>query len=288
MTYFTYSKGINPGTFNAALSTLPPPSIAELQAAGLNPQVAVDPERLTNYEIGLKGRFLDNRATLSVDVYYDKWTNQLNPISYVFPTNDPANPINVPGSVNFSATAKSPWPTAFVNNNAATEPRGVELEGELIPVEHVTLNVAAAYNSTKYTNFTCTACSPYPVTFNASGNYLPFAPLFSATAGVQYGRKSNVFGIASDWFVRADYVYRDGVNLQASNTVKTPNTNLFNLHAGVTRGPFGIDAYVNNVFNNKSYTTAWNAFNFTNFIQTSAMVGLQPLRTAGVNLKYKF
>ena len=287
MAYFTYSKGVNPGLFNSVISTLPAVSIAEMRSAGLNPQVQVSPEYLTNYEIGFKGRFLDGRATVSVDVYWDKWTNQLNPESYVFLQNDPSNPFNVVGSPTFRNGQKSADPISFQDNSAATTPKGIEFEGNLIPVEHVTLNLGAAYNSTKYTTFNCTNCSPY-ASFNASGKYLPFAPLFSATAGVQYANKADVYGVLSDWYVRADYVYRDGVNIQPSNTVKTPDINLLNLRAGLTRGRFGIDAYVNNVTNNKSYVTGFNNYDFTTFAHTAVMVGLPTLITAGVDLKFKY
>jgi len=287
MTYFTYSKGVNPGVFNSVFATLPAQSIAEVKADGFSAQTAVNPEYLTNYELGLKGRFLDNRATVSAAIYYDQWTNQLNAEKFTFALNDPNNPINVVGSKEYSATQKSPYPFAFTDNTAATSPKGVEFESTVIPIDHVTFNVAAAYNSTKYTKFNCTSCSPL-ASFNAAGKYLPFAPLFSATAGLQYGSKIDALGASADWFVRADYVYRDGVYIQAANTVKTPNINLVNLRAGITRGRFGIDAYVKNLTNNKSYTTGFQSYDFTTFSPNSVMVGLPELITGGVDLKYKF
>ena len=77
MAYATYSQGVNPAASNIG-------SITQLNAAQLADASAkyglgllTQPEYLKNYELGVKGRFLDGKATLSADIYYDIWSNQI-------------------------------------------------------------------------------------------------------------------------------------------------------------------------------------------------------------------
>ncbi len=74
--YFTYSKGVNPGSFNTDLVGIPAQILQEFETLE-NASIAVKPEYLQNYELGVKGRFLDNRLQMSTDVYFDNWTNQI-------------------------------------------------------------------------------------------------------------------------------------------------------------------------------------------------------------------
>jgi len=52
--YATVSTGFKSGGFNA----------------GIPSQPTYEPEKVTNYELGVKGRFLDNRASINADVYF--------------------------------------------------------------------------------------------------------------------------------------------------------------------------------------------------------------------------
>jgi iron complex outermembrane receptor protein len=289
MAYFTYSQGANPGVFNTQYGNIPAVSQAEIKAAGYNVGVATQPELVTNYEIGFKGKFLDGRATLAADVYYDQWTNQLNSVTYVFGLADLANPINVKDSIYYNAIQKAVDPIAFTSNAAASTPKGVEVEGNLIPVDHVTLNASAAYNDTRYTSFICGGCAPLPATYNAAGKYLPFAPLFSSAVGAQYANTIHAFTRPMDWFARVDWIYRDGTYIQASNTVKTPNLNFVNLRGGITLAKgFTLEGWINNLTNEKSPVSGFQAYDFANFSNTAIDVTLPELITGGVTLRFKY
>ena len=291
MAYFTFSQGVNPGTFNTHFSTIPTVSQQELNMLGVAGGLVVNPEKITNYELGIKGKFLDGRATLAADIYYDKWTDQLNLETYNFPAADPANPYNVVGGPQYIPNNKSIYPYTYTDNSAATDPKGIELEANLIPVQHVTLNFSTAYNDTRYTSFNCTSCNPYPTSgFDAAGKYLPNAPRFSVTTGAQYANTAYMFGKQESWFIRSDFIFKDGVYIQSSNTVKTPDIYLVNLRAGITWEHFTIEAFVDNLFNNKAYISGFQDVNFGNysFAPTTVEVGLPQLITGGVKLKYKF
>jgi iron complex outermembrane receptor protein len=290
MAYATYSKGINPGTFNTQFSTIPTVSQTRLNTLGVAGGLIVNPEELTNYELGVKGKFFGGRATLSADIYYDKWDNQLNLKTYNFAAADPANPYNVVGGAQYVAGNTSIYPYAYTDNSATSTAKGIEVQADFIVIEHVTVDVGAAVNDTQYDSYNCTTCLPYATNpgFNANGKYLPNSPKDSATVGIEYANRTPYFG-GANYFVRGDYIYKDGVFIQSSNTVKTPDINLVNIRAGITVKNFALEGYVNNLFNNKSYTSGFQDVNFaTNFGPTVVMVGLPQLVTAGIKLKYKY
>jgi iron complex outermembrane receptor protein len=290
MTYFTYSEGVNPGLFNTQYNAIPTVSQNELNQLGVAGGLVVKPENITNYEIGVKGRFFDGRMTLSADIYYDKWTNQLNQESYNFAANDPANPYNVVGGLQYIPGNTSIYPYSYTDNSASSTPKGVEVDAVLLPADHVTVNLSYAFNDTRYTAYNCsTNCLPYPA-FQAAGKYLPNAPLNSATLGAQYDNELNLFGQTETWFVRGDFVYRDGVYIESSNTVKTPDIALLNLRGGISWKRVSVEGFINNLTNSKAYTSGFQDVNFGNFsfAPTVVMVGLPQLITGGVVLKYRF
>ena len=288
MTYFTYSKGINPGVFNTQFTAIPAPSQAKLVSLGISGGIVVKPERLTNYEWGVKGRFLNGRATLAADVYYAKWKDQMSPNQYLFAANDPASPYNVVGSATYVAGNTSAYLYSYIDNSAESTAKGIEAEATLIPVRHVTVNLSGALNDTKYDAYTCIGgCAPY-ASFNAAGKRLPNAPQFSSAVGVQYDNDLPFLNDAK-WFGRVDFIYRDGVYIQASNTVRTPNVSYVNLHAGVTYDRFSIQGYVTNLFNNRSPVSGFQGFDFAGgFAPNAIMVGLPQLITAGIKISVKY
>jgi iron complex outermembrane receptor protein len=288
MAYFTYSKGVNPGPFNSQYALLPTATKTALAALGYSASVAVQPEKITNYELGLKGRFLDGRATLSADIYYDQWTNQLNTESYTFAPTAAGNPYNIAGST-FRSGNTAIYPVTFTDNSASSTPKGIEAEAVFIPITHVTVNVSGAYNETKYDTFTCTSCLPY-ASYNAKGKYLPNSPVGSYTIGAAYNNVFDFMGAHNDWYARVDYIYRDGFYFQPSNTARTPDSKVVNIRGGVNfQGGVSVEGFVNNLTNEKAYTSAFNSYNFAGgFTPNAVGLGLPQLITGGVKLKYKF
>jgi iron complex outermembrane receptor protein len=94
-------------------------------------------------------------------------------------------------------------------------------------------------------------------------------------------------------FGRVDFAYKSGVYTNAANTTKTPDLTQVNLRAGLGNGTVSIEAFVNNLFNNKAYPSAIDFSLFTNTGNRLAnnagvAVALRELRTAGVRVKYNF
>jgi iron complex outermembrane receptor protein len=290
MAYATYSEGVNPGKFNTTYSTLPTVSQAEIQAAGLG-GIVVQPEHLKNYELGVKGRFLNGRAQITADIYYDQWTNQLNAGIYNFAITDAANPYNVVGSSVYNANNTRVDQYNYTSNNASSIAKGAEVEIDLIPVKYMTFTLSGALTDTQYSNFTCSTGSCYPYTttaYNAAGKYLPYSPRYSSNVGVEYVRPTELLG-ARDWFVRGDYIFRSGVYIDAANTARTPDYNQVNIRGGMHWDSFSVEGFVDNLTNTKVFTGAFAALSAgSGFTPTAVSGSLPQLITGGVRVKYHF
>lgn len=120
MLYAVYSEGSKPVTINTA-----PELPAQLRFT--------KEEEAKNYELGLKGRFLDGRLTLLASAFYIDWTNQ------------ESAGICLPGECGGVATI-----TRYVTNFGETSVRGFELEasGEVIE-DWLTLRAGYSMNDTR-------------------------------------------------------------------------------------------------------------------------------------------
>ena len=134
MVYASYSKGVNPGQFNTNFITSPEPSVRE-SAARLGFQVAVDPEKITNYEIGAKGRL--GIVRYDAAAYYADWTNQIQSQQITFPS-DGRGPSQVGAPLGYSAAV----------NSGRVIVKGLEANLGIDVATGLTLDVAGAYVDT--------------------------------------------------------------------------------------------------------------------------------------------
>jgi iron complex outermembrane receptor protein len=278
MAYATYSEGVNPALSNSStFGTLTP-----TQLAGVISQYGVSlltqPETLKNYELGVKGRFWENKATISADIYYDIWSNQIVSNQVIF------------NNVGAAPTLVSP----FFNVGKSTL-KGIELDGTLAPMDHVTLNGGFALNDTRIDSYGpngCAPCAAITGSTNVNGNQLPNASKYQGTVGVKYTDEL-VFLPGWDWYTRVDYIYKSGSYDYAFNLAETPATNLVNLKAGVDSGSIKVEFFVDNVTDDKAYTTVLPEYNIRKLGETfakydSITLGLPNLITFGVHASYKF
>jgi iron complex outermembrane receptor protein len=132
----------------------------------------VKPEVLTAYEAGVKSEFWDNRARLNASAfYYDYKDAQVNTV--------PA-----PGILD-------------IQNAPGSEVYGFDIDGELVPMDGLTLKGGLSLLSAKYTDFPDaaffepgTAAQGFglvgPFSSSANGNYLSRAPKVTFNIGGQY------------------------------------------------------------------------------------------------------
>ena len=73
--YVSFSMGTLPSQLNTGFTSLP--AAAQAQVVASTPVPAIVPEnKLYNYELGVKGNFLDGKLQVLSDVYYAKWKDR--------------------------------------------------------------------------------------------------------------------------------------------------------------------------------------------------------------------
>lgn len=175
MGYFLFSQGYRLGGFNEARAV----------DAGAVP-LKYDPEKLNNFELGLKSQWLDHRLTLNASLFLMKWTNiQLN-------------------SSTSGASGGAWWKRGTINGGTA-ENTGIELNVAAVASKHVSFD------------FNMTASNPHltePVVY-PNGDYIPSgtqlvgAPEFKAAGSITYAFDWKPAG--ADLEARFDYSYQSSV-----------------------------------------------------------------------------
>ncbi len=283
MGYASYSKGVNVGTntFNTSFLALSSLGIQNARELGLS--VVQKPEKLKNYEIGLKGTFLDGRATLQAGAYYAIWTDQLNNRSRTF--ND------LPVSQGGVGTVQQ---VSGFANTGETKLQGLEFEGTARLIDNLDLNFSAAMNQSKIQSFSNPLVSQLSgiIGDGFKGKQLPLASKYSANLGAQYGTAISAWDEGA-WFARADFSWKDKQYLNAANLTWIKARAVVNLRAGVSRGALAVDVFVNNAFDDDNYVAGFQGsvltptFSLTG-AENYAILGLPELRTYGARVSYKF
>ena len=175
MGYFLFSQGYRLGGFNSQRAA----------ASGAVPS-QYQPDKLNNYEAGIKSQWLDHRITLNASLFLERWTDiQLN-------------------SSTSGASGGAWWKRGTINGGSA-ENAGLELSGAARASKQVSFN------------FSMTVANPHltdPVVY-PNGNYIPAgtqlvgAPDFKAAAGVEYAFDWKPAG--GDLWARFDYSYQSSV-----------------------------------------------------------------------------
>lgn len=271
MTYASVAKGVNPASLNAGVVTYTGQTATIAKTLGID--LFVKPEKVTTYEVGIKGTAVDNRLRYAMAAYYSQWRDQLNQVIQTFVT-----PTGGFGSV-FGTI-----------NSGNSDMKGLEFDGSFRLTNMVTLNAAGALNDSKIKDYNAPLVTFLVGTTDFSGNELPSTSKYSASGGILLNGFVASWDDAS-WFARLDYNYKSGVWSDVGNVLKTKETHMFNARAGVTVGAVSVDVFANNLFDTRRYTTVNNNILFTpapSFTYSTVNVGLREGRTLGVQAKYKF
>ena len=243
------------------------------KGAGLNLNAAVtagtplvlQPEKVRDWEVGLKQQFWGRRLTLNLDGF---WTDLSGLQANIYPSNG----------------ARS-----YLANVGDVRSRGAEFDGVFKPDAHLTVSASGAFNEAVYASYPNGPC-PVGVSgvCNLTGSPLYEAPKWTANASVDY-RFSPVRGAAP--YVLAQYAYRSS----AYGTVDDgpygviPAYGLANFRLGATfaDGRYDLSAWVNNAFGARYFQN----------LATNSIVGAASFafagqpgvpRTAGVTLRASF
>jgi outer membrane receptor protein involved in Fe transport len=216
--YASYNRGYRSGAFNGGGYT---------SSAGIN---YIAPERVNAYEVGLKGRYLDNVLTLSMAGFYYDYRNQ-------------------------QVQDTRPGPVSYLVNAPKAEVYGAEGEARLRVGPGLVLNLAAGYLHAKYKELTLQNT-------DLAGNDLPFAPRFTgqASADLTVFRKGGTGLTLSPsvaYFSRQYFSPFNAVNAtgtaQRNSELQQDGYAKVNLTAALTIDRVTIKAFANNLFNARTY-----------------------------------
>jgi iron complex outermembrane recepter protein len=220
MVYGTYSTGFRPGGINRLPTAIP-----------------YSADTLTNYEIGWKTTWAQ-KLRFNGALFYDKWMN-----------------------VQTSVQGQSGI-TSIVNAGDAKS-QGIEAELSWQATEH--LNLTAAGTVLFKNETTTTFCQParatglVPATCSEAqgnvgspaGTQMPGIPRNKANATARYQFEMGKFNS----FVQGAFVYQSGTTYSLEDTrlivPTTPAFGTFNLSAGIGQNSWTLEAYINNVFDER-------------------------------------
>ena len=262
LVYATYSRGNKSGGLN--LTNNP---------AGVS--AAVGPEKVDNYEAGIKSQFWGGNLTLNAAAF---WTDIFD-----YQT-------AITEQIAGSNVARN-----YITNIPQARARGFELDSALAVSSHINLNASLAYTDAYYIDFKngptpVEALNPTtggsPVT-DLSGKPLSGSPKWSWSAGGDFAQPIGETAIgAAEFYAHADYSWRSAYYTAVSDSRYSlvPSYGIANARVGfrTESGSFDLSIWAKNLFD-KNYVDTLSVAN-TGLV--TATVG-DP-RTAGVTLRSKF
>jgi iron complex outermembrane receptor protein len=190
--YLTYSQGFKGGGFDDT-----PGSVAQAS-------IPFDPEKVKNYEFGIKSTFWDRRGRFNADIFYMDYTD----LQVV--------------QVNAACLCNQ------TDNAAAAKIKGVEAEFELMPVDRLRLSLSGSYVDATYEDFIESGIDPTTGrNLVSSGNQLQRTPSTQVSAGVNYRLGMVTFDTRYSW--------QNKMYWATDNVTKEPSYGL--LDARVSIGP---------------------------------------------------
>ena len=183
MVYATVSTGYRSGSFNRCRPPDPP------IPGGIDFELVIPAETITNYEIGFKGDLADNTLRANVTAFYNKIDDYQG---YAF---DDTN-------------------TSSVIASAAAKTKGAELELTWLPSEPVQINFILAYLDAYFTDYQ--AFNNGAVQIDASGNKRELSPEWKGTIAVSYDIDLGSMGTLTPY---VQSTYKDDYFVTAANNI---------------------------------------------------------------------
>jgi len=268
MAYFTISEGFRLGGRNSP------------RVVGSNPNISATyaPDKLTNYEIGLKSQWLDNRVTLNASLFMMEWTDiQIN-----------------------SRLGEKWWQRGTWNGDTG-EVKGLEINGSWYLTENFVLEGSAYFADAKYTADTFRPCLDAedcePTLWIEDGQKMPGSPDRKFWLAAEY-TIPHAFGIPGNMWFRYDTSYQSSTydDLDSAATKDPigfiPSWTSANFQVGVgLEHDWTVTLFVRNVWDKKginslqstSYLTDWFGKTGQDQLRT-----LQKPRTATLSVTKRF
>jgi iron complex outermembrane recepter protein len=276
MVYATFSKGYRPGGVNRRIQAPPDP-----------PGATYNPDYLTNYEIGYKTSWLDNRLRFNGAFFYEDWQN-----------------------IQFGFLGQNSF--TVIRNAGTAHIKGAEQQLEWVPVQGLNLHLAATELDPKMSENFCYEVDPatglpYPPAtcpaYNAvpEGTQLPIVPKFKGDATARY--TFPLGGADLQGYGQAAYSYTSATNSELSpyqnNLIGTvPAYGLLDLALGVNKGTFQAEVFATNALDKRAETYRFSECTIVGgsgtFIPGVNVCGAKPMatittpRTIGIRFSQTF
>ena len=250
--YARISRGFKAGGFN--------PSLAALQGVAiLGPEfVPYQPEYLWNYELGLKGLWLDGSLSGDLTLFYmDRDNAQLSQSSQ---------------QVSFD-----PNSFVFVTYNGDARALGLEASAVWQIDDTWQLHGSLGLLDTKILESEKTmAVSP-----NAANRDLAHAPSYTLNIGASYTA-------AGGWFARLDFNAIDAFYFDLSHNLQSNEYQLVNLRIGKQWANWALSAWARNLFDEQYATRGFYFGNEPPLFENTLYTKFGDPRTYGITLSYDF
>jgi outer membrane receptor protein involved in Fe transport len=176
MIYALYSEGFRLGGNNAARAA----------ANGILPLV-YKPDTLTNYEVGLKSRWLDQSLQLNLTAFFMEWEDiQLN---------------------RSGTTAGNPWWMRGTFNGGKAEQKGVELSVSWSPTDNFSIDASAFLADPEFSEDTFYPDGDLAI---EAGTVMPVSPEEKYWVSANYAFP-NLFGSQGDFWTRLSWSYQSEI-----------------------------------------------------------------------------
>lgn len=230
--YATISRGFEPGGFNLG------------NFAGSNELFGFDAEEATNFELGFKGRFLDNSLTFTAAAFLIKYESR----QFELQAADPVTGDFVEGIVNAGDSTQY----------------GLEFDLGWQLSEEWRLSIGAGYVDAEWDSGTILADGT-----DLSGLTPPYVKDFTAVVAADYDRELPS-GIRL--FARGQLSYNGSFEVDLGNSVENPDFTVASIRIGVGTERWEVSAGVENLFDEEYYTDATLFPNFNPLVPQDAII----------------
>lgn len=266
MLYASYAEGVRPGTFNGALLARPQ-FIIDILEQQYGVLLKVEEEKLTQYELGVKGRFMDDRFQATLALYKGELTNQ-----------------QISQSI-FVNTPQLVTTITFINNAGQTDIQGIELEASFSATDRLRFDGSFGYYDTEIVADNCAQCVRIGGTLRSSeGKRVDATPVAS---GSIVGTYTAPLSGSREWFSRAEYFYTGKAYGDRMNLSVVDAFHRANLRTGLRTESFDLEAYLLNAFEDDTPTGAQLNTDLPSF-GVALKIGLPEKRQWGLRGTYRF
>ena len=252
--YGLISRGYKAGGFNPSLSRALGPD------AAISPEaVAFDPEKLTNFEAGLKGLWLDGSLSADLSVFYmDR------------------NDMQVRSSAQFT---NNPNDFVFITSNAEGHSYGLEATLAWQASNRWRLHGSLGLLESSIDTYELEREAD--IEGELEGREFAHAPPYTLNAGVTYAD-------AAGWFARLDFNAVGSFYYDYSHDEKAGSRTTVNLKAGKEWGSWALHAWVRNLFDEEYHTRGFSFGLAPPLFPRTTFTRLGDPRHYGLTLSYRY